>query len=136
MNYGSRLTLGLSTTIEPQSPTAAVNGTGVDLVGCEAALVHIKTGTFTGTTPTAAYKIQESSDNSSWSTVSDDNLVGVTGNSSGVAILTNAFAKVDYVGTSRYIRVILSAVTGTTPVIPITAVIVKSHLRHTSGQPV
>lgn len=136
MNHGSRLTLRPTASLTPQTTDTTVNGSGVDLYGAEAALVYIQTGTFTGTSPTAKYKIQESDDNSAWSTVSDDNLIGATGNSSGIAILTAASAKVDYVGTSRYVRVIVSAVTGTTPVIPIAATVILSHLRHTDGQPV
>jgi hypothetical protein len=136
MNHGTRLTLNPTASLVPDQYTAAGNGTGVDLAGAESALVSIITGTYGGTTPVAKYKVQESDDNSTFTDVSDDNLIGATGNTSGVTIAASSAVKVDYVGTKRYIRVAISAVTGTTPVIRLGASVILSHLRHTSGQPV
>jgi hypothetical protein len=127
--------VGLTTdpqkSINPQSAAAAVNGAGVDLAGADAALVLIYTGAFTGAGQAA--KIQESSDNSTFTDVADADLIGVTGNTTGFALTANSVAKVDYVGTKRYLRVRLD-VSGTTCLL--SAVVLRERLRHTPGQAV
>jgi hypothetical protein len=77
-----RLELDPKVSVAPQSIGGAVNGTGVDLQGAEAALVVLLNG---AATTGATVKIQESTDNSTFTDVADADLIGLTGNASGVA---------------------------------------------------
>lgn len=131
-----RLELDPKVSLVPDQYTAAGNGTGVDLQGAEAALITIATGAFGGTTPTATAKIQESTDNATFTDVADGDLIGVTGNPAGFALAASALQKISYVGAKRYVRVILSAVTGTTPVIRAVGSVTRGKLRHQGPQPV
>ncbi len=124
-----RLELDPKVSVAPQSIGGAVNGTGVDLQGCEAALVILDNGA--ATTP-ATVKIQESADNSTFTDVADSDLIGTTGNPSGVAQTASTVVKVSYVGTQRYIRVATTA--GTAALF--SAEVVRAHLRHAGPQPV
>lgn len=123
-----RLELDPQVSVAPQSVGGAVNGTGIDLQGCEAALVVLSNG---AATTAATVKIQESSDNSTWNDVADTDLIGVTGNTSGVAQTASSVAKVSYVGVKRYVRVVTTA--GTAALF--SAAVVRAHLRHAGGQP-
>jgi hypothetical protein len=131
-----RLELDPKVSLTPDQYTATGNGTGIDLQGAEAALIVIPTGPFGGTGPTASYKVQESDDNSTFTDVADTDLIGVTGNTSGVALAASAVQKVSYIGNKRYVRVALSAVAGTSPVIRVGGDVVRAHLRHAGGVPV
>lgn len=111
----------LGASIVPDQYVSATNGSGVDLRGYDSALVEIVTGTWGGTSPTATCKIQESTDNVTFTDVADANLDGVTGNPAGFALAVSAVKTVGYTGTKRYLRVILSAVGGTSPVIRVGA---------------
>lgn len=115
--------------IAPQSIGGAVNGTGIDLAGAEAALIVLSNG---AATAAATVKVQESSDNSTFTDVADTDLIGLTGNTSGVAQTASTIVKVSYVGTKRYIRVITTA--GTAALL--SAVVTRAHLRHAGGQAV
>src|SRR5947209_14281249 len=105
-----RLELDPKVTVAPQSIGGAVNGGSVDLQGCEAALVLLDNGA--ATTP-ATVQIQEAPDNAgspgSWTAVADTDLIGLTGNASGVAQTASTIVKVSYVGVQRFIRVVTSA---------------------------
>ncbi|HEX8221679.1 MAG TPA: hypothetical protein VF914_21000 [Chloroflexia bacterium] len=87
------------TTLAPAARTATANGTGVDLANFGQNLIIIPAGTRTdgAHTPT----IEESNDNSSFSTVAAGDLAG----DPLVAITTDSVQKVSYIGTKRYIRV-------------------------------
>jgi hypothetical protein len=102
----SRLDLDPKVSVAPQSIGGAVNGTGVDLAGCESALIVLANG---AATAAATVKVQESSDNSSFTDVADSDLIGLTGNTSGVAQTASTVVKVSYVGTKRYVRVATTA---------------------------
>lgn len=124
-----RLELDPQVSVAPQSVGGAVNGTGIDLQGAEAALCVLSNGA--ATTP-ATVKIQESADNAAWNDVADADLIGVSGNAAGVAQTASSVAKVSYVGVKRYVRVITTA--GTAALF--SAVVVRAHLRHAGSQPV
>lgn len=111
--------------LAPDQYTAASNGNSVDLLGYESALVVVSTGGFGGTTPAASYKVQESVDNVTFTDVADANLDGVTGNGAGVPLAAASTVQVGYLGRSRYLRVILASVTGTTPIIRAVGAIVR-----------
>jgi hypothetical protein len=101
-----RLELDPKVSVAPQSIGGAVNGTGIDLAGAEAALILLING---AATAAATVKVQESTDNSTFTDVADTDLIGLTGNTSGVAQTASTIVKVSYVGTKRYIRVITTA---------------------------
>lgn len=124
-----QLELDPKVSVAPQSIGGAVNGTGVDLAGAEAALILLDSGA--ATTP-ATVKVQESADNSTFTDVADSDLIGVTGNSSGVAQTASTLAKVSYIGSQRYIRVVTTA--GTAALF--SAEVVRAHLRRGGTQPV
>jgi hypothetical protein len=77
----------------------------------------------------ATVKVQESVDNSTFTDVADADLIGLTGNTSGVAQTASTIVKVSYVGTKRYVRVITTA--GTAALF--SAVVVRDFLRHAGG---
>lgn len=112
------------TSIAPQSLTAAANGTGVDLKGYDSAAVVFNAGAIGGTTPSFTFAVQESDDNSTFTDVAAANLVGsapvVTTNNAGVSW-------VGYAGNKRYIRAIAKTVSGTSPTLLATAVVVLGH---------
>jgi hypothetical protein len=87
-----RLELDPKVSVAPQSIGGAVNGTGVDLQGAEAAL-RIILNSGAATTP-ATVKIQESDDNSTFTDVADADLIGTTGNPAGVAQTASTIVKV------------------------------------------
>lgn len=122
-------TLDVQQSIVPQSIGGAVDGDGVDLQGAEAALIVLDSGA--ATTP-ATVQIEESDDDSTYTAVADDDLIGLTGNASGVAQTASTVAKVSYVGQKRYVRVATTA--GTAALF--SASVIRGHLRHAGGQPV
>jgi len=119
-------TTRVASSILPDQYTTTANGAGVDLLGYDANAISIVTGAFGGTTPTATAKIQESADNATWTDVADTGLDGVTGNPAGFALAASTIKTVAYIGLKRYVRVILSAVTGTTPVIRVAADVIRT----------
>ena len=124
-----RFELDPQVSVAPQSIGGAVNGTGIDLSGAEAALVILDNGA--ATTP-ATIKVQESVDNTTFTDVADTDLIGITGNSSGVAQTASTIVKVSYIGSKRYIRVATTA--GTAALFA--AEVVRAHLRRAGGVPV
>lgn len=116
------------TSLAPSAYAAPANGTGVNLAGAEAALITIQTGSITSGT----YKVQESTDNASWNDVADSDLIGITGNTGGVAVVATSVVKASYIGSKQYVRVILTAATACN----LAALVTRAHLRYTAGQPV
>jgi hypothetical protein len=114
----------------PQSIGGAVNGTGIDLSGAEAALIVLSNG---AATTGATVKIQESDVvGSGYTDVADTDLIGMTGNTSGVVQTASTVVKVSYVGSKQFVRVITTA--GTAALFD--AVVIRAHLRHAGSQPV
>lgn len=124
-----RLELDPKVSVAPQSIGGAILGTGIDTAGAEAALIILTNG---AATAAATVKVQESDDNSTFTDVADSDLIGLTGNTSGVAQTASTIVKVSYVGTKRYVRVATTA--GTAALF--SANVVRAHLRYTTGQPV
>lgn len=112
--------------ILPQSLTAAANGTGVDLQDCDRAMVVFHAGATGGTSPSFTFAVQESDDNSTFADVAAADLQGAA----PVVTTTNAgITEVGYVGAKRYIRAIAKTVTGTSPTLLASAVVVKGDLK-------
>lgn len=96
--------------LAPAARTATTNGTGVDLQGVRKGWFLYETGAWTDGTHTP--KLQESSDNSSFSDVAAADLDGsFTAISSSAG--QNATQVVGYLGMKRYIRLVVTR-SGTT----------------------
>lgn len=112
--------------ITPRSATAVVNGAGVDQSSYESMTVLIDLGVFAGTTPSATIEIQESDDNSAFAAVAAANLIG----GALPTIDTTTDEQVlerGYRGSKRYLRVAITAISGTGPSLPISAVVVRGN---------
>ena len=114
--------------IRPQAVTAPVNGAGVDLAGFEGALILVELGTFAGTAPTATIQVQESDDDATFSPVAAEDLDGAL---PATIDPTNdeTVYELNYKGRRRYIRVAVTAVGGTSPSLPMSAVVIRTNAR-------
>ncbi|WP_181786051.1 hypothetical protein [Streptomyces phytophilus] len=115
--------LSVAATLLPASRTAAANGTGVDLSNYHAAAVVIDAGASGGTTPSFTFEVQDSDDNAAFAAVAAEFLDGdepvVTGsNDESVYVI-------GYHGIKRYLRVAITAATGTSPTLLCSAVVVR-----------
>jgi len=109
-------------------PSVPVNGAGVDLAGFDGALVVIEAGAIGGSgSPSLTFEVQESDDNSSFTAVSSDDLDGTE------PVITAAnddqIHLIGYKGTKRYIRVSITAKTGTSPSLPCAATVLRGRAR-------
>lgn len=93
-----------ASSLAPAVRTATANGTGVDLQGYGAAMVLWHVGTITDGTHTPT--LQESDDNSTFTTVAAADLSGTFS-----ALTSSTVQEVGYIGRSRYIRAVIT-VTG------------------------
>lgn len=114
-------------TLAPAVRTAntAVNGTGVDLQGYEAAYALVHFGAYTDGTHTP--KLQESDDNSSFTDVAAADQVGSFTAAAAVGA-ANTTQKVAYRGNKRYIRIVMTTA-GATSGAGSGAVIVRGRAR-------
>lgn len=112
--------------LAPAAYAAPANGTGINLAGCEAALIALQTGTITSGT----YKVQESVDNAAWTDVADSDLIGITLNSAGIALVAATLVKISYIGSKQWVRVILTAATAANAA----ATVTRAHLRQVGPQ--
>lgn len=118
--------VSVAQSLAPASRTATANGTGVDLTGYDAATVVLDLGAAGGTTPSFTFEVQESSDNSSFAAVAAADL-----DSGQPAAVTagGTVVEIGYRGIKRYIRVAITAVTGTTPTLLCSATVVRGKPR-------
>lgn len=121
-----------SVSISPQNVTAALNGSSVDHAGFNAASVVIALGVFAGTSPSATVQVQDSPDGVTWTAVAAAQLGG------GGAIPTitpanaNTLIRRAYLGLNRFVRVAVTAISGTSPSLPMCAIV---HLDGAERQP-
>lgn len=124
--------MGTRNTTEAHSPTvslapalvtATVNGSGVDLSGYRAAAILVALGVFAGTAPTATLQIQDSPDNSTWTAVPAANLAGGGVIPGITAANANTMIRRGYLGLQRFVRVAVTAIAGTSPSLPLCAVV-------------
>lgn len=85
--------------VVPAVYTAAITGSGVDLMGYEGATVHVEVGVRTDSSFQMA--LQESSDNSTYTAVAAGNIIGSQPLVSG---MSNHIYEFGYKGTKRYIK--------------------------------
>lgn len=105
----------------PASRTAAANGTGVDLAGFDAVAVVIEAGAAGGTTPSFTFEVQESDDNSTFTAVASSDLDGTE----PVITTSTSITKIGYHGIKRYLRVAITAATGTSPTLLCSALVIR-----------
>lgn len=107
--------------IDPASVTATTNGSGVDLRDFDGAMIVFQAGTVdTGNgDETYAPSIEESDDNSNFSTVAASDLEGAL-----VNMTANSVQRAGYKGAKRFIRAVLT-LGGTTPSINASALVVR-----------
>lgn len=91
--------IGVVQCIAAAAITATAEGTGVDLQGFNSACVVFSPGTITDGTHTPS--VEESDDNSNWTTVADADLQGTL-----AALASNTIQRVGYKGNKRYIRAV------------------------------
>ena len=96
--------------VRPVAVTASTNHSSVDTKGYNSAMVVLEVGAVSGTTPINTVKIQESTDNSTFTDVSGATFTAVTASNNSQVL------RVEGLGTSRarYLRAV-STVSGTTP---------------------
>lgn len=115
--------LGFRSSIMSSTRTATVNGTGVDVREHDSVSLVVDLGTFAGTTPTATVRWEESTDNSTFTAIAAADLLG--GTIAGIDTTNDeTIYERGYIGTKRYVRCAITAIAGTGPSLPISAVVV------------
>jgi len=112
-DLASQIILGVGAA--PQTATATVNGTGGDMQDGDGrcfAIQHV--GAVSGTSPTLAGKIQESTDNSTWTDIAGATFTTVTA--------SNNYQAITFDRTKRYVRYV-GTIGGTTPSFALAVVI-------------
>lgn len=107
--------------------TATVNGSGVDLAGYEGATAVAVMGAWAGNQGTWAITMEESSDNSSFTTPGSTDLLGTAPTLSGY--VNRAIVGQRYVGDKRYVRAV-ATLTGGGVSCTFGVIIVKGLKRH------
>lgn len=100
----------------PAARTASANGSGVDLLGYDSAMVVFNCGVRTDGTHTPS--VEESDDNSSFSAVAANDLQG-----SLVAMTSSSVQRIGYIGNKRYVRAVITAAGATTGALTAASVI-------------
>lgn len=117
---------GAEVSIAPAVHNSTVTGASVDLQGYYSASAHIQFGTRTD--GTHAFTIEESSDNSAFTTVAAADLRGDLPTASSAA-LNASVQRIGYFGAKRYIRVKSTVTPGSTGA-QYSAAIVLGHPRY------
>ncbi|MEW2635257.1 hypothetical protein AB0903_27335 [Streptomyces sp. NPDC048389] len=115
--------LTVEQSLAPASRTAAVDGTGVDLAGFDAAMVVIDAGASGGTTPSFTFEVEDSDDDSTYAAVAAADLDGTEPVITGAN--DEAVYTLGYHGIKRYLRVAITAVSGTSPTLLCSASVVR-----------
>jgi hypothetical protein len=123
-NIGVARSLGAASQADPSVP---INGTGVDLSGYDGALVLIEAGVISGASGTLTFEVQESDDNSSYTAVASGDLDGTE--PVIAAANDDQIHLIGYKGIKRYIRVSITAKSGTTPTMPCSATVLRTRGR-------
>lgn len=114
--------VNVASSLRPASQAAAVNGAGVDLTGHDGVMVVLDLGAIGGTTPSFTFQVQDSDDNSTFAAVAADFLR----DGQPAAFTTgNQVVRIGYHGVKRYVRVAITAATGTAPTLVCSATVVR-----------
>ncbi|TIN83106.1 hypothetical protein [Mesorhizobium sp.] len=103
--------VGFSQSLAPAARNASANGTGVDVNGFSGAVFVIAVGAWTDGTHT--FDMQESDDNSTFTSVAAGQLQGTEPVVSSAGTASKVY-KVGYLGTKRYVRVAVTVAGATT----------------------
>lgn len=107
----------ISAGLTPRAITSTTSGSSLDFINGDGRCTAIQqVGTVSGTTPSLAGKIQESSDGSTWTDVSGATFTAVTA--------TDNVQSISFDRTKRYLRY-NGAVSGTSPSFNIAVVIIE-----------
>jgi hypothetical protein len=117
--------------IVPAAHTATATGTSVDTAGFESATIYIDAGVITD--GSHVITLQDSPDNSTWTTNTTDLLGSTPTLTTGANNGGSAVSSFGYKGGARYIRVV-STVSGATTGGVYGASITLSHARHNDVQ--
>jgi hypothetical protein len=115
--------ISVAQSLAPASRTAAVNGTGVDLANFDKAAVVLDLGAIGGTSPSFTFQVQDSDDNSAFAAVAAADL---DGGQPAAVTAGGAISEVGYHGIKRYLRVAITAVSGTSPTLLCSATVVRA----------
>lgn len=118
-----------ASSLTPRAATAVVNGAGVDIGKHRGATVLIDLGAFAGTSPSATVEVQESDDNTTFAAVAAADMIGGAVPTIDATTDEQTLER-GYLGTKRYVRVAITAISGTGPSLPICALVVRSHARN------
>lgn len=118
--------VAVASSLRPASRTAAVNGLGVDLANYDAAFVVLDLGAIGGTSPSFTFEVQDSTDNSTFAAVAAADL-----DSGQPAAFTagDSITEIGYKGIKRYLRVAITAASGTAPTLLCSATVVRGKPR-------
>lgn len=103
--------VGYTQSLAPAARNATANGTGVDVNGFSGAVFVISVGTWTDGTHT--FDMQESDDNSTFTSVAAGQLQGTEPVVSSAGTASKVY-KVGYLGSKRYLRVAVTVAGATT----------------------
>lgn len=93
--------------IQAISSSTATAGVSIDTKGFESATFAIQSGTLTDGTYTP--EVSESDDNSTFTAVSDDFLIGTEANAVLVATDDNKVKTIGYAGKKRYVKITITS---------------------------
>lgn len=116
--------------LAPAVRTATATGTAVDLRGFDAAVISVAFGAYSDGTHTPS--VQHSMDNSTFTAVSTSDLDGTLSAVSSSAG-ANTIQSVGYIGSQRYVRVVMTA-SGTTSGAASTALVLAGKPRNAPVQ--
>tara|TARA_R100000655_G_scaffold77938_1_gene117280 strand:- start:14150 stop:14599 length:450 start_codon:yes stop_codon:yes gene_type:complete len=132
--------ISIAQSLAPAVRTADANGTGVDLQFFESATIVVDTGAEGDTLSSSVkidFKLEESSDDSSYSAVtSQSSVTDGTVDSSGIFLTLDANGEtpqvmsIGYVGGARYVRVVADFTGTHSNGTPVAASVIKGHPRH------
>lgn len=113
--------------LRANAAAAAANGVGVDLSGYDGALAALDVIALGGTSPTATFKLQESDDDATYNDVAAADLIG---GDQPAAFSAAGLVRRGYIGNKRYLRWRLDALTGTSPTVTASGIVVRGFPRH------
>ncbi|TIV38941.1 MAG: hypothetical protein E5V91_12405 [Mesorhizobium sp.] len=115
--------LGFSQSLAPAARNASANGSGVDINGYSGAVVIISAGAWTDGTHT--FDIQESDDNSTFTSVAAGQIQGSKPVVNSAPTASKVY-KVGYLGTKAYVRAAVTVAGATTGAV-YSASVVRGH---------
>ncbi|NBX73712.1 MAG: hypothetical protein EBZ69_07205 [Alphaproteobacteria bacterium] len=127
-DLASNISAGLSLSPSVRT-TGTANGTSIDLQGFDSAAVVVAFGAYTDGTHTPS--LEHSTNNSTWEAVGAADLMGgfTAVSSSGGA---NTVQEIGYLGSRRYVRVVMTVATGASGAAS-AALVIRGHAHRASA---